>query len=352
MRMSVTRRVLRLRRPLHTSFGAVHERELFTVALSDEDGPTGYGEAAPLQPYDGVSPRRVLQALESYRPVLMQSAGSSGAQLVDACRRVYDEPVALAAIDLALWDRAGRRAGRPVAALLTDAPARTVAVNATLSATDRAGAAAQAAAAAAAGYECVKLKVGLGDDAGRVAAVRAAVGPEVALRLDANGAWDVEEAVRAIDALAPAGLELVEEPTHGLEAVRAIRERVAVRVAIDETAAEHGALGAGVADAVCLKISRCGGIGGLLAAAALVRASGAEVYLASTLDGPLGIAAAVHAAAALASRGPLPACGLATLGLFADVAEQLPVRAGRIAVPSAAGLGVEPGFGVEPQPKR
>ena len=342
MHMSLTTRVLRLKRPLETSYGAVSERELFTVALSDGDGPTGYGEAAPLEPYDGVSPQRVHEALASYRAVLMQSEGSTGMQLLDACRRVCDEPVALAAIDLALWDRAGRRAGRPLAALLTDAPAAEVAVNATLSATDRAGAAAQAAEAVAQGYECVKVKVGIGDDPGRLAAVRAAAGPAVALRVDANGAWDVEEAVRAIDALAPTDLELVEEPTHGLEAVRSGRERVAVRVAIDETAAEHGALGAGVADAVCLKISRCGGIAGLLAAATLVRASGAEVYLASTLDGPLGIAAAVHAAAALASRGPLPACGLATLGLFEGVEDVLPVRGGRIAVPAGAGLGVEP----------
>jgi L-alanine-DL-glutamate epimerase-like enolase superfamily enzyme len=342
MLMNITRRVLQLKRPLEASYGAVAERELFTVALSDRDGPTGYGEAAPLEPYDGVSAARVEEALESYRPVLMQSRGATGAQLVDACRRVCDEPVALAAIDLALWDRAGRRAGRPVAALLTDTPAADVAVNATLSATDRAGAAEQAAQAVGQGYECLKVKVGIGDDAGRLAAVRAAAGPQAALRIDANGAWDVEGAVRAIDALAPVGLELVEEPTHGLEAVRAVRERVAVRVAIDETAAEHGALGAGVADAVCLKISRCGGIAGLLAAAALVRASGAEVYLASTLDGPLGIAAAVHAAAALASRGPLPACGLATLGLFEDLEDPLPVRGGRIAVPSEAGLGVDP----------
>jgi L-alanine-DL-glutamate epimerase-like enolase superfamily enzyme len=340
--MSVTRRVLRLRQPLQSSYGAVCERELFTVALDDGDGVSGYGEAAPLEPYDGVSPQRVRSALESYRAVLMQSDGASGAQLIDACRRVCDEPVALAAIDLALWDRAGRRAGRPVAALLTDAPAGAVAVNATLTATDRAGAAEQAAAAVRAGYGCVKVKVGLGDDAGRVAAVRAAAGPQLALRVDANGAWDVEQAVRSIEALAPVGLELVEEPTHGLAGVRAVRERVAARVAIDETAAEHGALGAGVADAVCLKISRCGGIGGLLAAAALVRASGAEVYLASTLDGPLGIAAAVHAAAALASRGPLPACGLATLGLFEDLEDPLPVRSGRIALPSGPGLGVQP----------
>ncbi|HEY3759824.1 MAG TPA: mandelate racemase/muconate lactonizing enzyme family protein [Solirubrobacteraceae bacterium] len=343
MLMRVTRSTLRLRRPLATAYGSVHERELFTVQLRDtDDGSVGYGEAAPLEIYDGVSPQRVERALESYRPVLMQSAGTTGAQLVDACRRVCDEPTALAAIDLALWDRAGRRAGRPVAAMLTDAPASAVAVNATLSATDRGGAAEQAARAVADGYECVKVKVGVGDDAGRIAAVRAAAGPHVALRVDANGAWDIEGAVRAIETLEPAGLELVEEPTHGLAAVRAVRERVTARVAIDETAAEHGALGAGVADAVCLKISRCGGIGGLLAAAALVRASGAEVYLASTYDGPLGIAAALHAAAALASRGPLPPCGLATLGLFEDIENPLPVRAGHIAVPDAPGLGVRP----------
>ena len=111
-------------------------------------------------------------------------------------------------------------------------------------------------------------------------------------------------------------------------------------MAIDETAAEHGALGAGVADAVCLKISRCGGIAGLLVAATLVRAPGAEVYLASTLDGPLGVAAALHAAAALASRGPVEHCGLATLGMFTGIENPLPATEGRIMVPSTPGLGV------------
>ncbi len=340
--MILTERTLAFTQPLQTAYGVVRERELLSVALTDADGVSGYGEAAPLEPYDGVGIARVRRALEAYRPVLMQSEAATGAQLIDACRRLDDLPAALAAIDLALWDRAGRRAERPVAALLTDDPAAEVSVNATIGATDRAGAAAQAARAVRAGFGCVKVKVGVGDDAGRLAAVRAAVGPHVALRVDANGAWDVEEAVRAIEALAPVGLELVEEPTHGLEAVRAVRERVPVRVAIDETAAEHGALGAGVADAVCLKISRCGGIAGLLAAAALVRASGAEVYLASTFDGPLGVAAAVHAAAALASRGPLPACGLATLALFEGLENPMPARAGRIAVPLAPGLGVAP----------
>lgn len=373
MRLTFQRRTLRLAQPLQTAYGPVPEREIVSVQLSGEDGVTGHGEAAPLEPYDGVSMERTVEALHRYEQVIASfedspgddRGGEGGAQggphgarggtgeqapngvmgasrLIDACRSADPLPQALAAIDLALWDRAGRREGRPVCRLLTDRPEPSVAVNATISADDRASAAAEAAAAADLGFRCVKLKVGVGDDAGRVAAVRASVGPDVALRLDANGAWSVEQAVRAIEALSPAGLELVEEPTHGLASVREVRERVAVRVAIDETAAEPGALGAGVADAVCLKISRCGGISGLLAAAALVRASGAEVYLASTLDGPLGIAAAVHAAAALASRGPVAPCGLATLSLFEGLGERLAVRGGAIEVPAAPGLGVGP----------
>jgi L-alanine-DL-glutamate epimerase-like enolase superfamily enzyme len=345
VRLDLRRRTLRLASPLETSYGPVRDRELVVVSISDEQGLCGYGEAAPLEPYDGVSTARVEQALERYRAVLehrRRSSTGSLAGLLDACRRADDLPAALAAVDMALWDRAGRREGKPVAALLSDRPAPAVQVNATISGLDRAGVAQRAAEAARDGFTCLKLKVGAGDDGGRVAAARAAAGPQMALRLDANGAWSVEEAVRAIGALSPAGLELVEEPAHGVQAVREVRERVAVRISIDETAGEPGALGAGVADAVCLKISRCGGISGLLAAAALVRASGAEVYLASTLDGPLGVAAAVHAAAALASRGPLAACGLATLALFADLEDPLPARGGSISVPQGDGLGVDP----------
>jgi L-alanine-DL-glutamate epimerase-like enolase superfamily enzyme len=336
MRVTIEQHTLRFATPLQTSYGAVAERELFELRIAGDDGVEGRGEAAPLEAYDGVAPQRARAALEAYRAVLEDGIEREGGELLEACRAADDLPQALAAVDLALWDRAGRRAGKPVSELLTDDPPWEVAVNATIGAEDRAGAATAAAAARAAGFRCVKLKVGTGDDAGRVAAVRAALGPEAELRLDANGAWSPDEAVRAIDALAPAGLELVEEPVHGLAGLREVRERVAVRIAMDETAAVAGALASGAADAVCLKLSRCGGISALLAAATLVRASGAEPYVASTFDGPLGIAAALHAAAALRLS---PACGLATLGLFEGADHDLlRARDGAIAVPRGPGL--------------
>jgi L-alanine-DL-glutamate epimerase-like enolase superfamily enzyme len=338
MDVQIEQRAFRLREPLHTAYGALRERTILELTLTGADGLVGRGEAAPLEPYDGVPLEQVAAALARYRPVLEAADTMTGIEVLDGCRAVSDEPYALAAVDIALWDRAGRRAGRPIADLLVDVPAVAVPVNFTIGATDRAGAADAALRAARAGFTCVKVKVGVGDDAGRVAAVRAAAGAEMSLRLDANGAWTVEEAIAAIGALAPAGLELVEEPVHGLHELAQVRRAVPVRVSMDESAAIPGALASGAADAVCLKIGRCGGIAGLLAAAELVRAVGGEPYVASALDGPIGIAAAVHAAAALA---PLPPCGLATLALFEDVDEgPLAVSRGEIPVPDAPGLGL------------
>lgn len=348
-RLRVVPVALALRAPLRAAWGTLTERELLRVELEADDGLVGVGEAAPLEPYDGVPLAAVRAALDAYARALAEhpvtsaglSAGTGPLRLadwhraaLDACRAERDLAPALAAIDLALWDLAGRRARRPVAALLHPRPLAAVPVNATLGAEDRATAAAEAAAARAAGFGCVKVKVGIGGDAGRVAAVRAALGPDTAIRVDANGAWsDPDEALAHLRALAPAGIELAEEPVHGVEALRAVRARSPVPIAMDETHAP----GSGAADAVCLKIARSGGIAGLLRDAAAARAAGSAVYLASTYDGPTSIAAALHAAAALGAEAPLPHCGLATLGAFAEP-DPLPSQDGRIAVPSGPGL--------------
>jgi len=341
-RLEVTRVRLALRAPLVTAWGTLRERDLLQIRLIWADGDEGHGEAAPLEPYDGVPLVAVAAALDAYGEVLRDAGPRADhAELLAACAAERDLPQALAAIDLALWDRAGRRAGRPVARLLAADAATAVRVNATIGAEDRAGAADAAAAAAADGFGCVKVKVGIGDDAGRVAAVRAAVGPGVAIRIDANGAWsDPEEALANLRVLAPAELEYAEEPVHGAAALRAVRGGGFVRVAMDETAAEPGAAGSGAADAVCLKVARCGGITGVLRDADAARAAGSEVYVASSFDGPLGIAAGVHAAAALAASGTLPWCGLATLGAFAGFTGVLEPADGSIAVPAGPGLGV------------
>ena len=331
---------LRSRAPLYAAWGVLEDRELLQVRLDFGADDFGEGEAAPLEAYDGVPLAAVRAALDAYGGVLDRAApGATHAELLAACAAERPLPQALAAVDLALWDRAGRRTGFPVAKLIAAGAVRAVPVNAVVGTEDRAGAAREASAAAEAGFRCVKLKVGVGDDAGRLAAVRAAAGDAVALRVDANGAWaTADEALANLRALAPVGIELCEEPVHGLEVMRTVRTRSPVPVAMDETAAERGAPGSGAADAVCLKISRCGGISGLLRDARAARASGAKVYVASTFDGPLGVAAGLHAAAGLRASGPVGFCGLASLGWFEGYGDVLAPVDGVIAVPSGPGL--------------
>jgi L-alanine-DL-glutamate epimerase-like enolase superfamily enzyme len=338
--LSVRSLHLRLRSPLRAAWGELSEREVLQVRVDFGGGDYGEGEAAPLEGYDGVSLAAVRSALDAYGEILARaSPRSTHAELLAACAAERPLPHALAAVDLALWDRAGRRTGFPVAQLIAAGATRTVAVNATVRQSDRAGAAAAEAAAASAGFRCVKLKVGIGDDAGRVAAVRSAIGDELAIRVDANGAWEsIDEALANLRALAPAGIELCEEPVHGVETMRVLRAKSPVPLAMDETAAERGAPGAGAADAVCLKIGRCGGISGLLRDARAARAAGTKVYVASNFDGPLGIAAGVHAAAGLRASGPVAYCGLATLSAFEGFDGVLCAVGGEVAVPDGPGL--------------
>lgn len=336
MKLELRPRELRFRTPVHASYGTLERRELIEVVLRDLDGPPGRGEAAPLQPYDGVSLRRVREELEACAGPLAGLHGAPRGEVLDACRPHLTAPQALAAIDVALWDREGRRAGRPVCDLLSEEPRAAIPVTAALPGAD---VAAEAREAAGAGFQTVKVKVGLDDDATGVAAARAAVGSQVAIRLDANGAWSPDEAIASLDALAPIGIELCEEPVHGAEGLRAVRDAVGDRVpiAMDETARDPGAAASGATQYVCLKVAAAGGISRLMAAAAAAEAAGSAVYVGSTYDGPVGIAASLHAAAAL---GRTPACGLATLGLFDGLDDPLPVAGGEIAVPRGPGLGI------------
>lgn len=342
MRLIERRVAVRMRDPVHAAHGTMATRELVLVRLKDGDGACGFGEAAPLPSYDGVGSDDILAVLADCRPILEGASVADAAdprarrELLAACAVRAVLPQALAAIDLAIWDLAGRASGTPVWALLGASGPRSLDVNWTIAASDRAGAAREAAWARERGFRTVKLKVGIGDDAARVAAVRAAAGPDLAIRIDANGAWEESEAVRWLHVLAPSGIECCEEPTRGPRAIERVAAASPVAVAIDESAADPAALSVRRCAAVCLKIARCGGISGVLAAAGRARALGYEVFLASTYDGPLGIAAALHVGAVLA---PERASGLATLALFGDRADSLAPRAGRLAPPPGAGLG-------------
>jgi len=206
-----------------------------------------------------------------------------------------------------------------------------VPVNVTVPAVDAEGA---HAIVRAGGCRTAKVKVAepgqtLGDDEARVEAVRDALGPSGQVRVDANGAWDVDAAVASIAALdrAAGGLEYVEQPCAAVEDLAAVRRRVDVPIAADESirraADPYLVRDLEAADVAVLKVQPLGGVRACLRIAEDI---GLPVVVSSALETSVGIAAGVALAAALPA---LPyACGLATVQLLTDdvvTASLLPV---------------------------
>lgn len=171
----------------------------------------------------------------------------------------------------------------------------------------------------------------------RLAAVREALGFEGAIRIDANGAWDVETAVDRLRVLdrAAGGLEYAEQPCASVPELAQVRRRSHIRIAADESIRRAddpmAVVAADAADIVVLKVQP---LGGVRAALQIAEQVGLPVVVSSALESSVGIAAGVALAAALPE---LPfACGLATIHLLSgDVTDHpllpdggmLPVRA-------------------------
>jgi o-succinylbenzoate synthase len=196
------------------------------------------------------------------------------------------------------------------------------------------------------GCGTVKVKVAeagqsLAEDVARVAAVRDVLGSSGRIRVDANGAWTPEEAVRALSVLAPYGLEYAEQPSRTLDDLRAVRAGLAragveVPVAADESVRKAGdplrvAL-AEAADVVVVKVAPLGGVRAAFEVATTLGADhGLPVVVSSALDTSVGLSAGVALAAALPD---LPyACGLGTAALLADDVTARPLLPVRGSVP-------------------
>ena len=167
------------------------------------------------------------------------------------------------------------------------------------------------------GCSTAKVKVGDANDEARVEAVRDALGPDGKMRVDVNASWSVDEAAAKLRSLGRYDLQYAEQPVASLDELRALRARVDVPIAIDETlrTAEHPDLVdiTGVADVAVLKVAPLGGVARTLELAERV---GLPVVISSALETSVGMAAGIMCAARLPELDL--ACGLGTVALFED----------------------------------
>jgi L-alanine-DL-glutamate epimerase-like enolase superfamily enzyme len=339
------------RHPFPTSQGMWLEREAWIIRLVDADGRTGLGEAV-LEPADGDTASTVLDHL--VHELAMLAPGDRLPATADL--EIHGSPgrALRAAIDSARLDLGGEPADGLTAGGVG------VGVNATIPSIGPGASASAASQAVEAGFTTLKLKAGAERETevlvDRVRAVRSAVGPDVRLRLDVNGAWDLETATDRMEAIARFGLEYVEQPLAGDDVAQLaeLRRRVRVPIAADETVttvrSARELLDAAAVDVLVVKLARVGGPVAAAEIALLAAERDVPVVVSTLFETGIGIAAGLAVAAALPqvrglSGGRPPDHGLATAGVLEHdlLVDEMPVADGRMRVPGEPGSG---GLGV------
>jgi L-alanine-DL-glutamate epimerase-like enolase superfamily enzyme len=351
-----------------TSLGTLTQREGLVLEVETDDGRIGLGEAAPAPEALGTS-KALDRAIGVVAPSLI------------GCELVEVEPSKLAvgwapeitgavraALDIALFQLFPQARHMPLARFLRTNASDSVAVNAlvTLSSDPRRA----AAAAVAEGFSTIKLKVGAfarGQSSergvqpgalqpgaflpasvhtGYVADVRAAIGPDLKLRLDPNGAWTVEEAAGNISAVSGYDIEYLEQPIPpgDLDALARLQAAVDVDIAADEDVTDletaRRIIEMSAARVLVLKPQRLGGFRPCLQVMEEASRAGVRCVVTTSIEAGVGTAACLHLAAALPPGSP--ASGLATADLLASelTTPHLAIENGVMRVPTEPGLGV------------
>ena len=345
----------RVSTPLHTPFVTALRRttttETVVVRVTDSDGVTGWGEAPQVWQVTGESLAGAEACLTG--PISPVLVGADPDDLVGLGQRISAAVAgnhgAKAAVDVALHDLAARRRGVSLPVLLGGTTLR-VPTDVTLAAGDASSLATAAKERVADGFGVLKLKVGTdaAGDVARVRAARQAVGPDVALRLDANQGWTPREAVRVIRALEDAGcdVELVEQPVVAadLDGLAWVTGRVGTPVMADESV--YGlrdlteVLRRHAADLVNVKLAKCGGLRVAGALLELARAHQVGTVVGSMMETHIGLGAA---ASLVAAHGTTLTSDLDAAWWTASspVVGGLRYDGATVVLPDAPGLGID-----------
>jgi L-alanine-DL-glutamate epimerase-like enolase superfamily enzyme len=336
------------RRPFPTATGMWVERDAWIIRLLDGDGRVGVGEAV-LDPALGDVADTILAAL--IREAVEGAGEGRLPSRIDSELHGAPGRALNAAIESALLDL-----GPPVLLTRTGPDGDGVGVNATIPSVGPSAAAEAAQQSQESGFTTLKVKAGAEREnevlVERIRAIRTAVGPDVRIRLDVNGAWDLPTAEDRLAAVARFDIEYVEQPlpAHDIDGLAELRRRVTVPVAADEAAetvhAVRGLLAADAVDVIVVKPARVGGPTAVAEIAEIAAERRVPVVISTFFETGVGIAAGLAAAATLpdvedSRLGDQPDHGLATAGVLEHdlLMESLIVAGGRMHAPHGPGSG-------------
>ncbi|MFI0473278.1 muconate/chloromuconate family cycloisomerase [Halomonas sp. HMF6819] len=296
-------------RPHKLSMTTMACQTMVIVRMRHSDGIEGLGEGTTIGglAYGPESPESIKRNIDTYlAPLLIgQPSHNVHALRTQLNRHARGNMIAKSALETALLDAHGKRLGLSVSELLGGPQQVHLPVLWTLASGDTAKDIDEAQLRLEQRRHCdFKLKIGanpVDQDVRHVAAIKEALGERASVRVDVNQAWDESTAVRGIQALQEAGIELIEQPIHASEQAGLVRlaNRFNVPMLADEAVqdARDGLdlVCRGFSGAFALKLAKSGGIYGALELAHIAQAAGIGLYGGTLLEGTIGTAASLHA---------------------------------------------------------
>ncbi|MGH2533261.1 MAG: mandelate racemase/muconate lactonizing enzyme family protein [Thermomicrobiales bacterium] len=345
---------LRIGFPKTFRFGTVDRKQSqnVIVKLTTADGVAGFGEACPVPAFTAETQSSIVESVEG--PVRDLVVGADPLQIRPLIRRaeryLAHRPFTLTALDVALWDLAGKLLDVSVSTLLGGRFRDRIVVHGSVGWDTPEAMAETALTQRADGYATLKLYAGrdtVGGDLHRIAAVRAAVGPDVDLIVDVNGLWNVSQCLEALTALADLGVTLLEQPLPAwdelgqAEVVRASRIDVAADEAV-YSAADVATIGRlRTARVINLGLSKLGGLQRARECETVARSVGLGLTVGSVLELGIASTAGLHLAAA-AQELAHPSYLMGPLKYERQItAPEVRVVDGEMVVPVGAGLGID-----------
>jgi L-alanine-DL-glutamate epimerase-like enolase superfamily enzyme len=344
---------LPLREPFVVAYGSYPDTLSVLVRLRTSEGLEGWGEATPDPQVTGETWAGVAATLRhDLAPALIgRDARDREAAIHALDARVEGAPAAKAALDIALHDLLSRSMSVPLWQLLGGRSKPTLPISRVISMGDPDAMAATARRHVAAGFRTVKAKVG--DvanpmlDVQRVAAVREAVGPDIAIKVDVNQGWRTAGvAIGAIRTMLPCRPAYIEQPVAwwDIEGLADVRRQTGAAIMIDEGC--HGprdmqrAVALRAADLVNIKLMKTGGLLNALKVNAIAETAGIPAQIGTMVESSIASAAGLHAAMAMANVQTVEMGG--PLMLAEDIANAGSwYRHDAVAVPDAPGLGID-----------
>jgi L-alanine-DL-glutamate epimerase-like enolase superfamily enzyme len=335
--------------------GGAHTNSPFLIVrIHTDEGLSGVGEVSCTPRWSGEDQVTAAHFINKYLAPLLIGADPTDVEKLTAGyrRAVAGNYFTKAGLEMALWDIAGKAAGKPLYQLFGGAVREFVTTKWSVSGVEPEKAAGIAEWAVAQGFKAMKVKVGIDpdQDVARVKAVRQVVGPSFKLGVDANGGWSVDAAIKTIERLREFGIAFAEQPVapEDVTWMAEVRRKTRVPIIADESmytlqdAKTLASLGA--ADVFSIYVGKAGGIAPARAIAAYAESAGFKGTVGSNLELGVGSAAMVHLA--MSSRGITPEeypCDI--IGPFyyeSDIVkEPLPIIAGQARPNAKPGLGVE-----------